>query len=81
MCWWLCWQLLSALQQFSTDVMTRTKNLQDDLDLLSSETRAASLKMHNTFNQFLRLSNSQFIENVRAGDGRCPPMCPCTCLR
>lgn len=34
------------------------------MDGLISETKAADCRLHNVFNDFLMLSNTQFIENV-----------------
>jgi hypothetical protein len=56
--------LLGALQQFSQGLLGRTKTLQDDLDELVQECRGADLRIQNTFNELLLLSNSQFIEHV-----------------
>jgi hypothetical protein len=58
-------QLLAFLQTFATNVTTRTKALQNDLEDLVFESQAADLRLHNTFNSLLMLSNNQFIENVR----------------
>jgi len=55
--------LLHYLQEFSNRILSRTKDLESQVDALVFETKAADVKVHNTFNEFLQLSNSQFIEN------------------
>jgi hypothetical protein len=62
---WSLAQLLQYLQLLSSDITAKTKAVQNDLDDLYFESNAADLRLHNTFNQLLMLSNSQFIENVR----------------
>jgi hypothetical protein len=50
--------------------MTKTKQLEAHVDALVYDTKTVDVRLHNTFNQFLMLSNSQFIENVcRKGGG------------
>lgn len=44
--------------------MTRTKQLEAHVDSLVYDAKTVDVRLHNTFNQFLMLSNSQFIENV-----------------
>lgn len=57
-------QLLGFLQEFSQSFLGKTKALQEELDDLVYETKGAELKINNAFNEFLMLSNSQFLENV-----------------
>jgi hypothetical protein len=40
------------------------QSLQTDLDDLLHETTCVDIKLHNVFNEFLLLTNTQFIENV-----------------
>ncbi|ETO27110.1 hypothetical protein RFI_10021, partial [Reticulomyxa filosa] len=58
-------QLLRALEAFSGYIEKRVKKVQDDLELLDEEARNAQLQLSNTFNRFLMLQNTQFIENVK----------------
>eukprot|EP00727_Mastigamoeba_balamuthi_P007524 m51a1_g3392 hypothetical protein (1239) ;mRNA; r:515507-519512 len=55
--------MLTYLQGFSTMLLGRTRALQSQIDGLGHQAKAASANVHNTFNQFLMLSNTQFIEN------------------
>ena len=57
-------QLLGYLQHFSQQLLSKAKAVQDEMDDLVYEAKSADLKLRNTFNEFLMLSNSQFIENV-----------------
>lgn len=58
-------KLLEYLQQFSAGVTDRTKSFVDKVDNLSFEVSESEVSLKNTFNEFLMLGNSQFIENVR----------------
>ncbi|XP_065602834.1 WASH complex subunit 2A-like [Cyrtonyx montezumae] len=55
--------LLRFLQEFSQQTISRTHEIKKQLDGLISETKAADCRLHNVFNDFLMLSNTQFIEN------------------
>lgn len=57
-------KLLEYLQQFSAGVTDRTKSFVDKVDNLSFEVAESEVSLKNTFNEFLMLGNSQFIENV-----------------
>jgi len=57
-------KLLEYLQQFSAGVTDRTKSFVDKVDNLSFEVSESEVSLKNTFNEFLMLGNSQFIENV-----------------
>lgn len=57
-------QLLRFLQEFSQQTISRTHEIKKQVDGLISETKAADCRLHNVFNDFLMLSNTQFIENV-----------------
>ena len=59
-------KLLEYLQQFSAGVTDRTKSFVDKVDNLSFEVSESEVSLKNTFNEFLMLGNSQFIENVSA---------------
>uniref|UniRef100_A0A8C6ZQH4 Uncharacterized protein n=1 Tax=Nothoprocta perdicaria TaxID=30464 RepID=A0A8C6ZQH4_NOTPE len=60
-------QLLRFLQEFSQQTLSRTHEIKRQLDGLVSETKATDCRLHNVFNDFLMLSNTQFIENVSRG--------------
>jgi len=55
--------LLRYLQDFSNSLIARTKEVESQVDSLVLETKSAEVRVHNTFNEFLMLSNFQFIEN------------------
>lgn len=59
-----CRQLLHFLQEFSQQTISRTHEIKKQVDGLISETKATDCRLHNVFNDFLMLSNTQFIENV-----------------
>eukprot|EP00040_Diaphanoeca_grandis_P031155 m.185919 g.185919 ORF g.185919 m.185919 type:complete len:1156 (-) comp32247_c5_seq5:168-3635(-) len=55
--------LLLYMQEFSQRILTRTSALEVMVDGLVHETKTTGSRMHNTFNEFNMLSNTQFIEN------------------
>ncbi|XP_062939666.1 WASH complex subunit 2A-like isoform X2 [Cynocephalus volans] len=55
--------LLQFLQEFSQQTMSRTHEIKKQVDGLIRETKATDCRLHNVFNDFLMLSNTQFIEN------------------
>lgn len=57
-------KLLEYLQKFSSGLTEKTKNFVGKIDELSFEVAESEVGLHNTFNEFLMLGNSQFIENV-----------------
>ena len=57
-------KLMEYLQSFSNNVSERTRNLMEKIDDLSYDTCDANVRLRNTFNEFLLLADSQFIENV-----------------
>lgn len=57
-------QLLQFLQEFSQQTISRTHEIKKQVDGLIQETKATHCRLHNVFNDFLMLSNTQFIENV-----------------
>ena len=66
-----CWdlasdaKLLEALNRFSTSITQKSKILLDTIDNLHFNTVEAECDLRNTFNEFLTLADTQFIENVR----------------
>ena len=57
-------KLQSYLQGFSTRIGQKTKTLVDNVEHLSNDVGEADVRLRNTFNEFLMLGNTQFIENV-----------------
>ncbi|XP_051472876.1 WASH complex subunit 2-like isoform X2 [Apus apus] len=55
--------LLQFLQEFSQQTISRTHEIKKQVDGLINETKATDCRLHNVFNDFLMLSNTQFIEN------------------
>ncbi|KAM7073363.1 WASH complex subunit 2-like isoform 2-T2 [Molossus nigricans] len=55
--------LLQFLQEFSQQTLSRTHEIKKQVDGLIQETKATDCRLHNVFNDFLMLSNTQFIEN------------------
>ncbi|XP_017374272.1 WASH complex subunit 2C isoform X8 [Cebus imitator] len=55
--------LLQFLQEFSQQTISRTHEIKRQVDGLIRETKATDCRLHNVFNDFLMLSNTQFIEN------------------
>ncbi|XP_061490757.1 WASH complex subunit 2-like isoform X3 [Rhineura floridana] len=64
-----CWSLaadaglLHFLQDFSQQTISRTHEIKKQMDRLIHETKSTDCRLHNVFNGFLMLSNTQFIEN------------------
>ncbi|XP_005856650.1 PREDICTED: WASH complex subunit FAM21C, partial [Myotis brandtii] len=56
-------ELLQFLQEFSQQTISRTHEIKKQVDGLIRETKATDCRLHNVFNDFLMLSNTQFIEN------------------
>ena len=57
-------QLLLYLKQFSSNIISRTTELEKQVNTLSTETKGTDTRMNNMFNDFLMLSNIQFVESV-----------------
>ena len=57
-------KLLDYLQQFSSGITDRTKAFAGKVDDLSFDVAESEVALKNTFNEFLMLGNTQFIENV-----------------
>eukprot|EP01083_Nonionella_stella_P107361 310882_1 len=56
-------KLLSTLQNFSTNLFDRLNSIESELDDFGFAVSNADLKLQNTINKFLMLSNTQFVEN------------------
>ncbi|XP_065644622.1 WASH complex subunit 2 isoform X2 [Hydra vulgaris] len=55
--------LLLYLQEFSHQILSKTTDIEKLVDNIYNITKGSGVKVHNTFNDFLMLSSSQFIEN------------------
>jgi len=55
--------LYNYLQEFSSRIISRTKEVGVQVEELIYETKKADVRVHNAFNSFLLLSNVQFVEN------------------
>jgi len=55
--------LLYYLQEFSNNLVSKTKEVEKAVDDLFFETQACEISLHNTFNSFLQLAHHQFVEN------------------
>lgn len=55
-------------------ILSRTSALEKMVDSLNTETKATGTRMHNVFDEFLMLSNSQFIENRVYEEVSTPPL-------
>lgn len=55
--------LLNFLQEFSQQTISKTHEIEKQLDGLIRDTKTTNCRLHNVFNDFLMLSNTQFIEN------------------
>ncbi|KAF7650000.1 hypothetical protein LDENG_00132330 [Lucifuga dentata] len=55
--------LFLFLQDFSQRMLSKTHNIEKQLDSLIRDTKATDSCLHSVFNDFLMLSNTQFIEN------------------
>ncbi|XP_076020245.1 WASH complex subunit 2A isoform X2 [Genypterus blacodes] len=55
--------LLLFLQDFSHRMLSKTHEIEKQLDSLIRDTKATDSCLHSVFNDFLMLSNTQFIEN------------------
>ncbi|KAM4703784.1 WASH complex subunit 2C-like [Rhinophrynus dorsalis] len=55
--------LLNFLREFSQQTISRTHEIEKQLDGLIREAKSTDCRLHNVFNDFLMLSNTQFIEN------------------
>ncbi|XP_074501953.1 WASH complex subunit 2 isoform X3 [Sebastes fasciatus] len=55
--------LFLFLQDFSQRMLSKTHDIEKQLDSLINDTKATDSCLHSVFNDFLMLSNTQFIEN------------------
>jgi WASH complex subunit FAM21 len=55
--------LLKTLQTMSINLHVQTKKLEDNVSDLVNESTSTDVRLQNTFNEFLSLANTQFIEN------------------
>ena len=55
--------LLNYLKDFKDHVFAQTKQLASTVDDLVFTTKATNVQLHNTFNHFLQLSHTQYMEN------------------
>uniref|UniRef100_M4BJ66 WASH complex subunit FAM21 n=1 Tax=Hyaloperonospora arabidopsidis (strain Emoy2) TaxID=559515 RepID=M4BJ66_HYAAE len=55
--------LHTFLKRYSSDLFVRTKALEDRVRDIAADADAAYVRLKNTLNQFLLLSNNQFMEN------------------
>ncbi|KAM4591850.1 WASH complex subunit 2A isoform 2-T2 [Odontesthes bonariensis] len=55
--------LFLFLQDFSQRMLSKTHEIENQLDSLIRDTKATDSRLHSVFNDFLMLSNTQFIEN------------------
>ena len=53
-----------GIENTRPNIVSVSQNLVENVDNLASETEQADVRLHNTFNEFLMLSDSQFIESV-----------------
>ena len=59
---------MKYLTQFSENMMQRTKDVESQVEDLVTSANHLDIRLHNTFNQFLMLSDTQFVENVNRAD-------------
>lgn len=59
-------KLLEALQSLSRTFMDQSQACVSKVNELSYEVTSSEISLRNTFNEFLMLGNTQFIENVRS---------------
>ncbi|XP_077979550.1 uncharacterized protein LOC144434905 [Glandiceps talaboti] len=55
--------LLLYMQEFSQKMISRTHEIEKQVEGLVHSTKSTDGRLHNVFNDFLMLSNTQFIEN------------------
>lgn len=58
-------KLFSYLQKLSSDMNSKTKTFVSKVEDLTFDVAESEVSLRNTFNEFLMLGNTQFIENVR----------------
>lgn len=55
--------LLQHLQEFSHQMISRVHEIGKEVDGLLHDTKMTGVRVHNVFNDFIMLANTQFIEN------------------
>ncbi|XP_014781210.1 WASH complex subunit 2 isoform X1 [Octopus bimaculoides] len=55
--------LLLHLQNFSQTILSKTHEIENQVNKLVNETKSTGVKVNNVFNDFIMLANSQFVEN------------------
>ena len=55
-------KLLSFLNEFGKKLVARTHDVEKAVDKLAHESKCTEARVHNCFNEFHMLSNTQFIE-------------------
>uniref|UniRef100_A0A3Q2YN83 Uncharacterized protein n=1 Tax=Hippocampus comes TaxID=109280 RepID=A0A3Q2YN83_HIPCM len=60
--------LFLFLQDFSQKMLSKTHEIEKQLDSLIRDTKTTDSSLHSVFNDFLMLSNTQFIENDEDDD-------------
>ena len=56
--------MLLFLKEFSKSITSRTHEIEKQVDALVHEAKGTDTRMNNVVNDFLMLSNIQFVENV-----------------
>ena len=64
-------KLLDILRLYSINLNERTNSLIEKVEDLSSDVCTSQVKLRNTFNEFMMMSDTQFIENVRKSSRSC----------
>lgn len=57
-------KLLNYLQQFSNEITNHIKESSNHINQLSFDINDSETNLKNTFNEFIMLGDTQFIENV-----------------
>ena len=57
-------QMLLYLKEFSQHMVSKTHEIEKQVDTLVGEARATDTRVNNVYNDFLMLSNIQFVESV-----------------
>lgn len=57
-------KLLNILRNYSAALNEKTTTLVNKIEELNSDVCITQVKLRNTFNEFMMMSNTQFIENV-----------------
>ena len=56
--------MLLYLKEFSHNLLSRTHEIEKQVDALNHETKNTDTRMNNVYNDFMMLANIQFVENV-----------------